>query len=272
MIVNYFSAGLLGPLVASLAAQTRPPVEVVVVDNGDDYPLDAAALAAAAASVEVRVVAAGRNLGYGPGANLGVASLTSDADLVALVNPDVELVSPDLLASLAEVAARPGVGLVSPHLDSAKYRWAASLRFPTAATLAANMASRRLGDGQVERFARFVGHVPAGDRRPRFVAHTNGAFQVVDRAAFVAVGGFDERYFFYAEELDLCWRLARAGWRRAYLPDVSARHAGGASSARHGAARDLDLYLEAMERYFADRPMPVSRAVFSAARRWRRRG
>jgi N-acetylglucosaminyl-diphospho-decaprenol L-rhamnosyltransferase len=58
-----------------------------------------------------------------------------------------------------------------------------------------------------------------------------GACFLVRREAFDAVGGFDDRYFMYVEEVDLCWRLARAGWRTGYESSARVRHLGGVSTA-----------------------------------------
>jgi N-acetylglucosaminyl-diphospho-decaprenol L-rhamnosyltransferase len=67
----------------------------------------------------------------------------------------------------------------------------------------------------------------------RYVDWVSGAFFVVRRNAFEAVGGFDERYFMYVEEVDLCWRLARAGWKVAYVKEAVVTHVGGVSGATH---------------------------------------
>jgi N-acetylglucosaminyl-diphospho-decaprenol L-rhamnosyltransferase len=61
----------------------------------------------------------------------------------------------------------------------------------------------------------------------------SGACMAIRRLAFSSVGGFDPGYFMYVEDLDLCWRLRRAGWRVLYLPAASVTHVGGVSSRRH---------------------------------------
>ena len=73
-----------------------------------------------------------------------------------------------------------------------------------------------------------------------------GACFLVRRQAFDAVGGFDDRYFMYVEEVDLCWRLAKAGWRTAYEPSARVLHLAGISTAavpyRMIAAHHLSLW------------------------------
>ncbi len=61
----------------------------------------------------------------------------------------------------------------------------------------------------------------------------SGACFLVRRSAFEQVGGFDEAYFMYLEDVDLCWRLGRAGWRVAYVPTAEVTHLQGVSTDRH---------------------------------------
>jgi N-acetylglucosaminyl-diphospho-decaprenol L-rhamnosyltransferase len=270
--VNYFSAALIDRLMASVAGQTMRPMHVVVVDNGDERPLDSRQIGAALPGIPVHIVETGVNRGYAAGVNAGVAALDPGADQVLLVNPDVRLASADLIERLAGVVAGPAVGLATPRIDSSKYRWAASRRFPSALALGANFLTRGIQDERaLALVVGLLGHVPIDEARTRAVAHTNGAVQLVDRGAFDRVAGFDERFFLYGEEVDFCRRLAVAGLARAYVPDVRADHAGGASTARHAAARTMRLYLESMERYFDKWDQPVSRLVFAAAVRVHRR-
>ena len=72
-----------------------------------------------------------------------------------------------------------------------------------------------------------------GGEGPRVVDWVSGACFLVRRTAFEQVGGFDEAYFMYAEDVDLCWRLGRAGWRVLYAPDAEIVHLQGVSTDRH---------------------------------------
>jgi GT2 family glycosyltransferase len=74
------------------------------------------------------------------------------------------------------------------------------------------------------------------------VAWVSGAAMLVRRAALTEVGGFDERYFMYAEEMDLCCRCVRAGWQVWYEPAAEIQHLGGASSRSQPAQREIQLY------------------------------
>jgi GT2 family glycosyltransferase len=74
------------------------------------------------------------------------------------------------------------------------------------------------------------------------VAWVSGAAMLVRRAAMGEIGGFDERYFMYAEEMDLCCRCIRAGWEVWYEPAAIIHHLGGASSRTQPAQREIQLY------------------------------
>ncbi|HLI15045.1 MAG TPA: glycosyltransferase family 2 protein [Acidimicrobiales bacterium] len=220
-------------LVACVDSLRRAGVEeVVVVDNASsDGSLEALARRDRAATI----VAAGRNLGYGRAANLGVARL--GAGLVLVCNPDL-VVDPGAPGALAgAIEADPAVGVAGPLVlrpDGVPYPSARA--FPSLVEAAghallgplwpSNPWSRRYRlDLARERGALDAGPVP--------VDWVSGACALFRREAFDAVGGFDEGYFMYVEDLDLCWRLRRAGWEARYVPAARVVHHGGLSSARH---------------------------------------
>jgi GT2 family glycosyltransferase len=200
-------------LFASLAAQTQPPHEVIVVDNGSaDGTLDWLTREAPHA----RVLAQGRNTGFAVAANRGL--LAAPTEFVALVNTDVEL-APDWVEVMA---ARLGGE-------------------PRCASVACKMV--RLGDestlddcGDVLRrdgVCEQRGHGRADDGRwdgPGEVFGASAGAALYRRSAVRAEGAFDERFFSYLEDVDLALRLRRAGWRCAYEPRAVARHQGGGSA------------------------------------------
>jgi N-acetylglucosaminyl-diphospho-decaprenol L-rhamnosyltransferase len=83
------------------------------------------------------------------------------------------------------------------------------------------------------RFTRRYRQLDAAWDHPRDVDWISGALVFLRRSAVDSVGGWDERYFMYMEDVDLCWRLRRIGWRVAYEPGGSATHVQGASTAAH---------------------------------------
>ena len=226
LIVTYNSA----PLIGTLLSQLRPELkflaaEVVVVDNASaddtvqtitrDHPW-------------VTLVASDTNLGFAAGNNL--AARRARGRYLLLLNPDASPAPGSLARGIALMDQHPDAGLGGGELRGADGSRQPSARmFPTLrdeiftlSGLAARHPSSRL-------FARL-------DRRwadPEQVAEVDwipGAFVFVRADDFAALGGFDERFFMYYEEVDLCRRLREAGRRILYWPELKATHIGGASA------------------------------------------
>jgi N-acetylglucosaminyl-diphospho-decaprenol L-rhamnosyltransferase len=225
IVVNYNAGALLLGCVASL--RRAGVTEIVVVDNGSD---DGSLIALADADPDVTLVPVGRNLGYGTAANRGVSRMASE--FVLICNPDLT-VDPDAAHRLVDVlAAEPDVGVAGPMiLDAAGARYPSARRIPSV-TDAAGHALFGLFWPTNPWSARY-----RGDEIDRSVAGdaewVSGACLMVRSVAFSSVGGFDEGYFMYVEDLDLCWRLRRAGWRVRYEPGAEVRHIQGVSARRH---------------------------------------
>jgi N-acetylglucosaminyl-diphospho-decaprenol L-rhamnosyltransferase len=202
---------------------------VVVVDNGST---DGSLAAAVAVSPGTAVVDPGENLGYGAAVNRGAAA-TSSA-LVLVCNPDLEVPAGAVEALAAVLDADPGLALVGPLIRTPSgERYPSARRFPSMVDAA--------GHGLLGIFApdnRFTRNYQrteldvAGDGALD-VDWVSGACFLVRREAFEQVGGFDESFFMYLEDVDLCWRLGRAGWRVAYAPAASVVHLQGRSTDRH---------------------------------------
>jgi hypothetical protein len=199
-------------LLASLRAQTVAPLEVVAVDNGSG---DGSRAWLAEHAPEVRVLALGENTGFAVAANRGIAAARGEA--VALVNTDVELDPAWLERALAALAA-DGVGAVATKM--------VDLADPAVLYDAGDVLRR---DGVCEQRGRFRADDGRWDAPGEVFAACAGA-ALYRRAAVLAVGGFDERFFAYLEDVDLGLRLRLAGWRCAWEPRAVARHAGGGSS------------------------------------------
>jgi len=221
IVVNYNAAPLTERLVGSLVGEVD---EVIVVDN-------ASPAGPPRCPEGVVLLVADANLGYGAGANLGARR--ASADVLVIANPDVSI-DVAALHALAAAAVEPGVGVVAPRFvyPNGALQRSAHRRYPglmvtlqeLSPAFAAVMA--RLDPEWHATLLR-----PADHDVPRNVDHVLGALLVVRASAFRAVGGFDERYFLYREETDLCARLRTAGWQVRHLPSASAEHIGQASNA-----------------------------------------
>jgi N-acetylglucosaminyl-diphospho-decaprenol L-rhamnosyltransferase len=224
VVVNYRASDELVDCVRSLHA--NGVTDVVVADNGDDGGLTAALGLLDPAPT---VVATGANLGFGAAANRGVAATT--AEFVAVMNPDV-IVGDGAIKALVDVlASRPDVAVVGPRVDNRD----GSL-YPSVRTFPA------FGDAVGHAFLGFVAPRNRFTRRyrmldwdhdaPADVDWVSGTFLLARRAALDAVGGFDEGYFMYVEDVDLCRRCWDAGFRVAYEPAARVTHTIGVSSER----------------------------------------
>ena len=222
IVVAYKTPGELAAAVASLQAQTTPPREIVVVDNG---AADGEPLSGNPDWRDVRVEVARENLGYGVGCNFGARSATGDELLV--MNADVVLNSGAVAAMRARLASDPRIGVVGPRILSGGEIQLSARAFPSFRT------------GLLGRRSRLTRLLIRARRLPAEFRHTygsggpvdwvSGACMLVRRQAFDEGGGFDERYWLYWEDADLCRRLGDLGWRIYYEPTAVVHHATGAS-------------------------------------------
>ena len=217
VVPNFNGRRWLPGCLDSLAAQTLAPAEVVVVDNGSS---DGSA-ALASERPGVRVLQLSRNLGFAAAANRGIAA--TDADGVALVNTDVVLADDWLERMVAALSGAPDIGAVACKM--------VDLDDPTVLYDAGDVLRR---DGVCEQRGRFERDEGRFDEPGEVFAACAGA-ALYRRGAVLDVGGFDERFFLYLEDVDLGLRLRLAGWRCRYEPAV-ARHAGQGSAPEDGHA------------------------------------
>lgn len=251
--VTYSPGPHLDRFLASLAHATDRPVTVVMADNGST---DGAPEEAVERYPNARLLRTGGNLGYGTAVNRAVTEYLSesDAEFFIVANPDVQW-GPDSIDLMLEAARR----------------------WPTAASLGPLI---RDPDGTVYPSARHqpslvrggmhavVGPVwksnpwTAAYRQERMepserpVGWLSGSCLLLRKAAFDGIGGFDERYFMYMEDVDLGDRLLRAGWQNVYVPTAEILHDKGHATGRDP-ARNLAAHHESTYTFLADRhPRP----------------
>ena len=264
VIVAYKSRDEIGPCLDSLprtltlADGTRGTVEVTVVDNS---PGDGAGEIVQARFPHVAYLAPGANLGFGRANNLGYAR--ARGEFVLFLNPDTVCNDAALAHCVARLRADRRIGLISPRLELADGSMDLACRrsIPTlwdGLCRASGMAAAFPG---VALFAGYnLTHLPAdGTYR---VGAINGAFMLAPRRtlARVAVGGavFDEQFFMYGDDLDLCIRVARAGWKIIYDGRVRITHLKGVSAAKNydAMARAIfDANREVYLKHFARSPL-----------------
>ncbi len=240
-VVSWNTRELLRRALDSLRPDAEAGLAAVwVVDNAST---DGSAALVRDAYPWVELIASPRNLGYGPAVNL-VARRTATPWLVA-ANADIA-VAPGALAALLAAGAEPDgrgergrVGALAPQLRTADGAPQHSVHaFPTPATaLVFNLGLWRALPGAGERLCL---HGRWRPERARTVDWAHGAFLAIRRDAWEEIGGFDDDQWLYAEDLDVCWRLARAGWSTRYEPAAVVHHAvSAATSAAWGADREV---------------------------------
>ncbi len=221
IILNWNGRKTTLACVQTLLACGQPPERVIVVDNGST---DDSAAALHEYFPTVAVLAAGENLGFARGNNLGVrqALRTLAPDQIFLLNNDA-FVNPDTLPHLqAALASHPQAGATAPkiHYGDGKRLW-----------YAGGQISWRNGSG----VHRWQGALDQGQAdTPGAVGFATGCALLLPRDVCEPAGPFDERYFFMGEDVDLSLRLTRAGRPIIYAPAATVIHRVGASSNRQG--------------------------------------
>jgi N-acetylglucosaminyl-diphospho-decaprenol L-rhamnosyltransferase len=225
--VSFGSSDVLPVFLGSIDGASTESAAVVVADNRPEAEVERIARSASADYLPLPA-----NPGYGGAINAAVATLPGSVTWVLVANPDVVL-SPaaiDRLVATAETDER--IASVGPRiLTPAGDVYPSARRIP----------SIRLGVGH----AVFGGAWPRNpwtrryrqdaDVERRDAGWLSGSCFLIRRAAFDAIGGFDEQYFMYFEDVDLGFRLGRAGYRNVYEPDAVATHVGGHSTERNQA-------------------------------------
>jgi N-acetylglucosaminyl-diphospho-decaprenol L-rhamnosyltransferase len=220
VVVDYHAGVHLHDAAVSMLAEGAD--EFVVVDNagGDESRHALGDLAEA-----VVVVEPSRNLGFGAGVNRGVAAL-GECDIVVIANPDVVAHRGALGVLVAALEAHPNWAIVGPTIVNEEGTVYPSVRrFPSMPDAVGHATLGRVWPANpfTRRYRESGAHA---DGTADWVS---GSFFAVRREAFERVGGFDERYFMFAEDMDLCWRTRHMGYDVGTAPDAVVTHVEGVS-------------------------------------------
>mgnify|MGYP001146703196 CR=1 FL=1 len=238
IIVSWNVRDLLGGCLTSLAedlARTGFQAEAIVVDNGST---DGTVELLRGQFPWVRLIPLGENAGFARANNRGIAESRGQALL--LLNPDTVVLPGALLALWRALHAAPHIGLVGALLlnvdgsvQSAGYRFPGVVQslcdlFPVHPRLIGSRLNGRFG--------------PGDGLSPFAIDHPLGACMLVRRQVVEEVGGLDERYFYYSEEIDWARRIAAAGWTVLTAPAAKVIHYGGQSTGQVAEASVLQLH------------------------------
>ncbi len=256
-IVSWNTAALLDRCLAALpAALEGTDAAVRVVDNAStDNSVETAS-----GHRDVDVVRNDDNVGYAKAMNQALAS--PDAEVLIALNPDTEP-EPGSLATLARrLLAHPDIGCVVPRLVNPDGTLQHSVyRFPSPRQAAAVLFTpRRLLRRGVG--ARWWPEGYAPHDRSTDIDWAIGAVHAIRTSALEGRPPYDERWFMYVEDLDLCWRLARDGWRRRLEADVTVMHVGNAAGAQAWGEARTERWMAASYSWYAQT------FGVAAARRW----
>ena len=193
------------------------PLEVIVVDNAS---ADGSPEAVAERFPATRVVANAENAGFARACNQGLA--LARAPLVLLLNSDA-LVRPGAVESMAALLdARPGVGAVGPRTLAAD--GSVQVSFGPPLTPLNEWKQRRLVQGVRAREPAALGRAAALAALEHEPAWLSASCLLARREALAGIGGFDEAFFLYEEDVDLCRRLRQAGWALVFTPEAEVVH------------------------------------------------
>jgi GT2 family glycosyltransferase len=228
VIVSYNSRNLLRDCLASL--ESEPFNQVIVVDNVSS---DGSVGMVAQDFPWVRLIQNKKNDGYGAAANLAIASCSEN--YILLLNCDT-LLQPGTLQVLSNyLDQHQQVAIVGPALlnfdetrQASWYPFPAPLQVLRRETSLSKIGRDHLANHPTD--------------SPRAVPWVLGAALTIRRSAFESVGGFDEAFFMYYEEVDLCYRLKRSGWEIHFAPAAAVYHVGGASTRQQQTTMTIQLY------------------------------
>jgi N-acetylglucosaminyl-diphospho-decaprenol L-rhamnosyltransferase len=224
VIVNYNARDYLVDCVRSL--RDAGVTDIVVADNASS---DGSVAALRAADADVTIVETGGNFGYGGGVNRGAAAVRPDADVLLVCNADLTVDPTAPKALVAALDADPELGIVGPRIDNTD----GSL-YPSARTIPGPfdaVGHAFLGlimpNNRFTRRYRLLDWDHASARRVDWIS---GACFAIRRDLFDRLGGFNEDYYMYLEEIDLCTRARNAGAAIGYEPAATVVHVGGVST------------------------------------------
>jgi N-acetylglucosaminyl-diphospho-decaprenol L-rhamnosyltransferase len=222
--VGFESADVWPVFFESLSRSTLKPQSVVVMDNSLEPPRDLSAFYTGDLTVKHRP----ENPGYGAAINEGVTLLPAECTIVVMCNPDISFEPGTLQTTVEALLAHPTAGIAGPAVinpDGSVYPSARA--FPG---IRVGIGHAILGEIWKHNpwTRRYLGVYEGDD--VRIVDWLSGSFLVAKKEALAEVGGFDPGYFMFLEDVDLCFRLKRAGWRSLYVPRARIEHSGGHST------------------------------------------
>jgi GT2 family glycosyltransferase len=244
IIINWNSANFVRQCLKSIAA--NPPQrshEIIVVDSGS---FDGCGEMLAREFPQIKFLQSESNIGFARGNNLGAKS--SSGRVLLFLNPDTEVKAKalDLLFKTLEGCSTAGIAGARLLNSDGSLQTSCVQSFPTVLNqvLDSDFLYRMFPSSPLWGMAALHNDAPQS-----VVEVISGACIMIKRAAFEKVGGFDERYFMYSEDLDLCWRVRQAGFNCVYVSGAQIVHHGGGSSASAPKTFSVVMTRESVSRF-----------------------
>ncbi len=251
LIVSHDTRDELLRCLASLFAGTSWPLEVLVVDNAS---ADGSPAAVEQGFPQVKVVRLAENAGFARANNRGLRE--TEAPLVLMLNPDTEVRPGAIEALVAVLDARPLVGAVGPRTLNPD--GSLQVSFGPDLTPLAEWRQRRLVRGAKSLNPRVQARLAEMTKREFEPDWLSGSCILARREALLAVEGFDEGFFLYEEDADLCRRLRRVGWNVLFTPRAEIVHHLGSSMAKTPTRARLEYHRSHL-RYYRKHNAPWTR-------------
>lgn len=244
IIVNYNSGSYALDCIRSLQRQIGVQLEIIVVDNASQD--DSASVLQAQLSDQILLIQSATNLGFGRANNLGVAR--ASGEFLLLLNPDTVLGEAQTIRHLVDALLdNPQFGLMAPLMDEPRKNKLVHPRYtyPSQRYL---KQTKKLND------------------LPGEIAWVLGACMLLKRGLFNEINGFDEDYFLYGEDIDICLRIRLAGHAIGFTDTVKIMHVSGASeigadSYEKWLRKRRGLYLFFIKHYHAEDTRQLAKSL-----------
>ena len=259
VIVSYQSRDHLRDCLRSLRKHTlRAPTRVFVVDNGST---DGTIEMIRREFPEIELHASEENLGFSKANNLAIRR--GEGRFVLALNPDTRVIDSRLDDLIRLMEKQPAIGVCGCRLEleDGSFDHAAKRAFPTPLGALAHFS----GVGRRQKVSNRLAQYRAPEVESGPVDAVNGAFMLMRRSALDEVGLFDEGYWLYMEDLDLCYRFKEAGWMTWYEPTVTVVHVKAGTSGKNRRPRQNYAFHYGMFRFYRKHYAPQRNRLASGA-------
>ena len=245
IIVNYNVKYFLEQALFSLRKASQGlEVEYIVIDNNST---DGSAEYVRNNFPWVKLIANSENLGFGRANNQGL--LIAKGQYLLIVNPDTVVGENTLKILIEQLRSNPQIGVTGPKIIDKEGKFELSCRrgFPTPFAAFSKITGLAVLFPKSKLFAKYNLTYLDPDLTCE-VDSLSGCFMLLKREVYEEVGGFDEDFFLYGEDIDWCYRIKKAGWKILYYPQAEVIHYGGESTLRS----DIDsrkLFFKAMRHF-----------------------